>query len=454
MKNLKTNLIACPASAILVTLLGHAGAKADDSWAMPMEKPAWLTEASLTGKESYDDNVFLAGASPKYLPATYSVPAGSVAALENQSSWVTTISPKLAADFSPLLGKQSPFSAISLSYAPDLVTYHEQSSEDYDAHRAMAAVKAKWEAFSISADDTFTFVDGSSTGPTYPGAFFNANYAGTVRERREQIQDKANVTLQYDWQRLFIRPTAALCLYDLMTDLYNVTGYQNYSSRYDVNGGADLGYRVQPQVALTLGYRYGHQYQQQFSFAPYSSPSDYQRILVGMEGKPWKWLNVKILGGPDFRQYPGNTATHITPVNDLNPVKFYGEALLVATLTPKDAVTFKFKEWQWVSSIGKVPYLESTYDLSYHRKLTDKLGLDLGGRILSADYTGGNLSNSHRNDLDYLINAGLGYAFTPHFSVNLGYTLELGRNAVDDLPNEQEREFNRNLISLGAGVKF
>ena len=117
-------------------------------------------------------------------------------------------------------------------------------------------------------------------------------------------------------------------------------------------------------------------------------------------------------------------------------------------------MAFKFKEWQWVSSIGKVPYLESSYDLSYHRKLTDKLGLDLGGRILSADYTSGNLSTCHRNDLDYLINAGLGYAFTPHFSVNLGYTLELGRNAVDDLPNEQEREFNRNLISLGAGVKF
>ena len=450
----KSSRPACLTNAILFAGLCATGARSQDFWSFANQKPAWLTEASISVKETYDDNVFLSGVAPKYLPANYSVPAGSAAALADSSSYVTTVSPKLAVNLSPLLGTPSPWSLLAFGYAPDFVTFHDQSTESYDAQRATAATRAQWGAFSFSADDSFTYVDGCSTGPFYPGALFNANYACVVRERREQIQDRAGAAFQYDWHNLFFRPTAALTLYDLMTDLYNVTGYQNYASRYDVNGGADIGYRVTPQLAFTLDARYGHQYQQQFSFSPYSSSSDYQRLLAGLEGKPWQWLDAKILCGPDFRHYPADTLTHITPVNDLNPVKFYGEALLVATLTARDAVTFKFKEWEWVSSIGKIPYLESTYDLGYHRKLTDKLGADLGGRLLCADYTGGNIVNSHRNDWDYLFTAGLGYAFNPHVSVNLAYTLELERNAADDVVNDLTREFNRDLFSLGAAVRF
>ena len=85
----------------------------------------------------------------------------------------------------------------------------------------------------------------------------------------------------------FIRPTASLLYYDMMTQLHDVTGYLNYASRYDVNVVADFGYRVKAQLPITLGYRYGHQYQEQFSFSPYSWSSDYQRALLGIEGNPW-----------------------------------------------------------------------------------------------------------------------------------------------------------------------
>jgi len=163
---------------------------------------------------------------------------------------------------------------------------------------------------------------------------------------------------------------------------------------------------------------------------------------------------VKFLGGPDLREYTGDTATHITPVNDHNPVKFYGEALITATLSTRDTLTFKYKQWQWVSSTGKVPYLDSTFDLNYHRKLTEKLGFDLGGEILSADYTSGNLANCRRNDLEYCVTTGLGYTINRHASVNLGYSLELGRNAVNDLVNDSTREYEHNLVTLGALMKF
>ena len=419
-----------------------------------IQKPAWLSELSLGIKESYDDNVFLAGADAKHLPPSYTVPAGSVAALQGRGSWLTTISPKVAVNFAPLLGDQKFFQALSLAYAPDVVTYHDQDSESYQAHRVVSAIKAKSEAFSFSAENTFAFVNGSSMAPYYPGALYNVYMNSVVRERRDQFQDKASVAFQYDWQKLFFRPTASLAYYDLRTELLNVSGYQNYADRYDVNGGADLGYRVCPQLALTVGYRYGHQYQQQFDFTPLSSPSDYQRVLFGIEGKPWSWLDVKIQGGPDFRDYPGNSPTHTTPVNDLNPVKYYGEGLLVATISRRDALTFRYKQWQWVSSTGKVPYFDSTFDLGYHRKLTDQLGFDCGGKILSSDYTSGNLATCRRNDWEYVVSTGLGCAFNPHLSVNLTYSLNLGRNAMDGIANESTREFNQNLVALGAVLKF
>ena len=42
-------------------------------------------------------------------------------------------------------------------------------------------------------------------------------------------------------------------------------GYQDYVDRYDVNVGGDLGFKVSPNWALTLGYRDGYQFQQQYS---------------------------------------------------------------------------------------------------------------------------------------------------------------------------------------------
>ena len=411
-----------------------------------LQKPAWLTDLSLNLKESYDDNIYLAGNGQ---PTSFTVPAGSVAALENRASWVTTVSPKLGVNLAPLFGDQKVLQALSFAYAPDFAIYHDQPIESYDAHRFTTAIKAKADAFSFNLDNGFTYIHGSQVAPFYPGAFYSAWGIVAPRERREQIQDRAAVSLQYDQENWFIRPAASLLYYDLMTEQQNIPGYLNFSDRYDVNGGADFGYKVEPQLALTLGYRYGHQYQEQFSFTPYSSSSDYQRVLVGLEGKPWKWLDIKFQGGPDFRSYAGTT-----PVNNLHPVTYYGEGTFAATLTDKDALAFKYKQFRWVSCLGKVPYIDSQYDLSYHRKLTSQLGLDLGAKLLSADYSIGNLPSCQRDDLQYTVSAGVNYTFNTHISANLAYSRDMGRNTQDGVVNQQTREYDRDLVSLGAILKF
>ncbi len=439
-------------------------AAASDAW----QKPVWLTDLSLGVKESYDDNVLLVSGN----------------GLQPQASWVTTVSPKIGFNFAPLLGSQNTnrLQTLSLVYAPDFNVYEGASSQSYDAHKIGDTIKGQAGDFSYSLDNAFLDNDGNHQAPIYAvnqsGTAasqydqFRNNYAHAVpRERLAQTQDRAAVVLQYDWDKLFVRPVASLLDYNLMTDWHNtsviagspppVYGYQNYVDRYDVNGGVDLGYKLTPGLAATLGYRYGSQYQQQFpkwvtTDSHYSS-SDYQRVLLGLEGKPWNWLNVKLAGGPDFRNY-----NSMTPVNDHHPVKYYGEAVFTATLTPSQTMTFNYKQWQWVSSTGKVPYFDSTYALTYHWNATKQLGLDLGGKVLESDYTEGNdylgaTEPSLRNDMEYEISAGVTYAFTAHLSANLAYTYDVGANAMNNLPlklGPAYRNFEHQVASLGLQYKF
>ncbi len=454
-KNMKHIARTLSASILAIALAAasastaHAAADSASSAPQILQKPAWLTDISFGLKEAYDDNVFLV--------------SGDGAA--KQSSLVTTISPKIGFNLVPLLGAGKTLQIATMSYAPDVVSYHSASTENYTAHRFTNAIKAKNGNYSISADNAFVFIDGSKLAPIYSTTVHDdqrsAFSTSAPRERRNQIQDRAKVSVQYDMGRSFIRPTASLLYYDLMTALQTTAGYQNYADRYDVNGGVDYGYRIVPNGFLTIGYRYGHQYQQQYATAfdktHTSSPSDYQRVLVGFEGKPLKWLTLSVQAGPDFRTYPETTASHTTPMSNLHPVKFYGEANAVAVLSPNDTLTFKCKQWQWVSSTGKIPLYDSSFDLAYRRKLDNKWALDFSGRVASLDYQCGTGTSAMRYDWMYTASAGLTYTLTSNLSASLAYSTDVGRNAADVLAAgqvEKYREFDHDLISLAATFKF
>jgi hypothetical protein len=400
------------------------------------QKPAWLTDLAVGAKECYDDNVLMvADKSPVSNP---------------QSSWITTLTPKVGFNFAPFLGDQKTLKTLSLVYAPDFAFYHDASSESYNAHKLANSIKGKTGDFSFSLDNAFLFNDGDSVAPTCSGGL-NAYATATARERRKQIQDRTAILFQYDVDNFFIRPTASLLYYDLMTDWHTTTpGYQNYVDRADVNGGLDFGCKVTKDLAITVGYRYGHQYQQVLTGSPLDSSADYQRGLLGLEGKPLKWLTVKLAGGPEFRSY--NSAA---PVNDYTPVNYYGEASLTAAINSSQTLSFTYKHFQWVSSTGKLPYADNTYALAYHVNATKQLGFDLGAKYLISDYNCGNQASSKRNDAMYSLSAGVSYAFTPHISVCLGYSCNLGRNQQDNVgPLVGYREFDQNQFSLGAQYKF
>lgn len=430
---------------------GHSCAvaadKASGSSTALLKKPTWLTDLSLTVKEAFDDNVFYSDVGP-----------GS-----DLDSWVTTISPKIGVNFAPFIGDMKTIPVLSLGYAPEFNIYHSEHSESFNAHRMALTFKAKVKSVAVSFENGFNYIDGSQNGPIYLSGR-NAYATASVRERREQIQDRLKFTLQYDQEKWFVRPNATLLYYDLLTRQRLPTGdfrgYDNYADRADVNGGVDFGYKVKEGFALTLGYRYGHQFQEQYSAAvdpaKLSSPSDYHRVLLGFEGKPWKWLTISFQAGPDFRTYEHDSENHVTPVDNLHPVKYYGEANVVADVTAKDSLTFKYRQWQWVASTGKLPYFDSSYDLTYRHKFSKKLSLDLSGKIQSSDYTWADVAAGNREDYMYTLAAGVSYAFTSELSATVGYALDLGVNAQDDLTSAQERvrEFDHQVVSVGVTYKF
>ena len=449
--------IAIGLMAIPLALAAHAtdaGTSQASTAPSNFTKPAWLTELSLGVKETFDDNVFVAGAKN---PPPATPPSGSVLAVRGHSSWITTVSPKVALNLASLLGSDAVLKRLSLEYAPDFVSYHDASSESFNAHRVHAAAKGKAEAVSFSFDNSFTYIDGDRNAPVYPGSQLNAYGTAMLRERREQFQDRANVSVQFDHEKWFTRFTGSLLFYELLTAQRASPGYQNYADRYDLNGGADVGLRLLPQLALTAGYRYGRQYQEAVLGTTLSSSSDYHRMLLGLEGKPWKWLTVAIAFGPDFRSYETSA-----PVPDHDTVTHYGEASLTARLSEKDTLAFKYKQFQWVSSTGRVPYFDSSHTLSYNHKVTSQLLWDVSGRILSSDYTSGQTAiggpRNLRDDWMYSASTGLACTFNSHMSATLTYSIDLGRNNQDKLDNaitaQEQREFTRHLISCGFTVKF
>jgi hypothetical protein len=451
-------------SALTFALTGAARA-ADASTTPPPDaafwtKPAWLSDLAFGVKESYDDNVL--GVSGLGLPV--------------QSSWVTSASAKIGINFLPLLDDKD-ITALSLTYNPEIFNYSDAAAEDYIAHRINFVIKGKADGATYSFDDAFLYNDGNKVAPTYAlnqaaGALGNQNdkyrnnYAHSVaRERRNQIQDRYNAWIKINDGSFFFRPISSLTYYNLNTDVFNTSlapykGYQDYVDRWDVNGGADFGYDLASNVSVSLGYRDGSQHQDQFTLALNSdrhfASNHYQRALIGLEGKLASWLVFKLSAGPDFRDYNPST-----PISDLRTTRYFGEGSLVANLPNDQTFTVAYKQWEFVSSTGLVPYDDESLSVVYHWNVTQQVGLDLGARYLEANYTLGNdvagAAPSRRDDVDEGVSAGVTYSVTKQFILSVAVTYDKGTNNLDGLPATlfpAYRDFSHTVTTFGATYKF
>lgn len=453
------------AAAAILALSSTAQADPGDSTAtfVDFKKPNWLSDLSFSAKESYDDNVL--GVSGLGLPV--------------QSSWVDTFSAKVGVNLVPLLPQGGAISALSLVYGVDRATYTQASTENNVQNKWNGLFKGAVDNFSWSFDDAFLWVDGNKLAPTYAENQLGATAAGSnqddkyrnnfahavARERRDQIQDRYTAQVQYNVGNFFVRPISQLIYYNLDTAVYNTSaapykGYQDYIDRWDLNYGADLGYQLNPKLNFTVGYRDGYQHQDGYSAAinsdTHQSSNKYQRLLFGLDGQLTNWLTVKLLAGPDFRDFNPDT-----PITHDHTTRYYGEGVATVLLPRDQSISVSYKQWFFVSSTGLVPYEDTTVSVTYHISLTPQWGLDVGGRYLDANYT---LSNDYagsapslRDDGDFGANAAVTFAITKHLIASLTYNYDAGRNLLNNLPAKyfgDYRDFSHNVTALSLQYKF
>lgn len=459
MTYVRTPILAAWAAAFAFATASHAAdAPADAAF---WTKPKWLSDLSLSVKESYDDNVL----------------GVSGLGLARQNSWVNSAQVNLGFNLLPLFDGTKDIQVLTFSYNPERVTFDSVSSEDYTANRFNGAFKFKADNVTVSVTDAFLYNDGNKLAETYAlnqlaGAAANQNdkyrnnYAhAPVRERLAQTQDRYTTFVQVDEGNFFIRPISQLTDYKLDTYIFNTSlapykGYQDYVSRYDINAGVDLGFNLAPNLAFTLGYRDGFQHQDQFSLAINSdqhfASNHYQRALLGLEGKVAKWLTVKLAAGPDFRQFNPDA-----PVANLNTTRFFGEGTLVATLPDNQSLNFGFKQWVFVSSTGLVPYTDTAFTAAYHINVTPQFGLDLAYKYAEANYTISNDTAGSapglRDDLDGGGSAGFSYGLTKQLVISASYNYEDGLNGLKTLPAKyfpNYRDFKHRVVSFGIQYKF
>ena len=402
------------------------------------KKPEWLTELSLTFRESYDSNVYYCHSDPN--PGQRS--------LTNQDSLVSTINPRFTLNFVPLLGIQTEgFEKLTLTYNPVINYYHAETGENYTAHNVGNQVKGKVGDFSYDLNSVFTVVDGSDTSLPYPNGFNAFVPAPVIRNRRAQTDEVGKLVLRYDlnpdW---FVRTTAQTLYQDFSVRMMSqVPGYLNFIDRYDVNVGPDVGYNVTKAFAVALGWRAGHQHQSIFNGN--SDSNNYQRILAGLEGKPVSWLQMNVSAGPDFRHYGNDVPNN----QDRNFRRIYCDALFTVTATKQDSFTLLVRQWQGLSTTSVTPLEDQVGRFGYKRQWTKDFSSEVFAQYADYNYD----TPLNRDDDLETYGLSLVYQLTPNVTLDWGYSLDRGGSAyIPGAAQPVGRDLTRHLASMGIKYSF
>lgn len=400
--------------------------------------PPWLTEASVTFKQGYDTNVF--GTEGSRLPGTPDI--------ANIDSWFTTISTKGTVNVLSLVGaaKGGFFTTFNLGYAGDYTSFRVDSRESNLRNNFTQSLKGKADAWSLSIDNSIVYVVGSEVDPIY-SSYSPWGYSAT-RERRRQSQVRNTSFLRYDGKTWFARGVASALAYDLKIDQNNPVGaykgYVNWIGRKDLFTGTDYGYKLKPDLAITLGWRLGQQTQAKVYSSPVHNDSTYNRALLGIEGKLLSWLQVQLVAGPEYRRY--SDASHLGLAGNRH-TWLYTESSFTATAASKDTLTFTNKVWHWVSSGGGTSYQETSNSLSAKHSFSKAFAASIGVKLQGARYDAPNV----RNDWLTTYPLNVTYLLSKALTVSVDYSVARGRSRIP-VTVAPGRDWNENQASVS--LKF
>lgn len=407
-------------------------------------------KVDLTLKETYDSNVYL----QDHEPDLTAVPK---AALPNQESFVTSFTPKLGLDWKPC----THFNA-SFSYAPEVTFYHNEPSEDYVAHRGLVNLGGKIGDVVWDMPNSISYVDGNSEAPYYgvmtvPGTLDGVPAIGgiPVRDRREQFIYRGGLRATIPAGKFFVRPVLAAYLHDFQTvQKLNSKlvpngqpnpdwGYENYVDRNELDFGLDVGWSVNPQTHVFAGYRFGNETEGKMVGSPYHYDTEFHRPMVGIEGKPAKWLTANFSLGPEFH----HTLSNYAPGFDPNYTALWVDGVVTLMPTAKDSIILTWKQNTQPAFSSPSVYEDTVYDSVVRHRFDDHWTVNAGFRGYLGDWR----DPVKRLDWIYTASAGISYVHNKHLAADLGYSYDWVNSEV---PNTYGREFTRHLAWLSAKYTF
>jgi hypothetical protein len=301
--------------------------------------------------------------------------------------------------------------------------------------------------------NSVTYIDGSDEGLTF-GVIQNGVTNGPpaiggipIRDRRDALIYRNSFGAFHKHGNWFFRPAVSSYIHDFRTELRNSAQYPfyvNYVDRNDFNLGVDGGYKAFKDGYVFLAYRCGWQHENELPPGnPNDYSNDYQRLLLGFEGKVTDWLKINLFVGPDWRNF-----NHHTPAGfDPDPVKVFIDGQAVITLTEADSVTVTVKRYEQPAFGSPSAYEDITYDVAWRHRFNDKLTALAGFKAYGGDWA----APVMREDWIFTPSAGLSYVHDKHFSADLAYSYDWVDSRV---PNTEGREFTRHIVSVGVKYNF
>ncbi len=413
MRTVSPRLVPPLAAALLAT----AAAAAEPASA----GPAWETVAGAS--IGWDSNTYLAEFGP----------------LANRESAVGTAFARIGAKFT---------SGLALSWSATATEFSDESDEDNLKQTLGASWTRKLDRLAWSAVTEFALVDGDDRGVDYGFGVGSAFSTAAPRERRDQWQNKTDLSLRHDTPAGFVRAVGKLQYWDMRTAAANGC---NYVDRHDVQGGVDLGRSLGgtgPEVYL--GYRRGHQFQDDDAApaalaAPAGASNRYERALVGVDGSPVKSLKVAAQVGWTGHDYDAEYA------GDAREEGVFTDAVLTWSVTKSDELQFKTGQARTISTTGKNSILSTTHQLSWKHTFNAAWTAALCGRLAEAEY-----APFPRDDIDYTALASLTWNATDALACTLAFSQDWGRNHLNQLAGlaEARREFDRAFVSIGVNRRL
>jgi hypothetical protein len=362
-------------------------------------------------------------------------------------SMVTSVTPRVALDWKPM----KEFN-LTTFYAPEIVTYHADSGENHVSHRGALTFSGQvgvvqWEQF-----NTLTYIDGSREGLTFGGPPLAAPPSGgnapaiggiPIRDRREALIYRNGFRALHLHGDFFFRPVAWSYVHDFRTYQQNLPGYQNYVDRNDFTVGMEVGYKAFKEAYLVVGYRYGYQDEPPLPWSPFDYSNNYNRFVLGFEGKVTSWLKIIGVIGPDYRDFTGTTA----PGFDDHATKLYYDATITVTPTKQDTFTVLLRKFEQPAFGNPSVYEDITWEVLWRHQFGEKFSVTAGFRA----YGGQWLDPVTRDDWIYTPSLLVRYSPNKHLGAEFGYTHDRAESRV---PGTSGREFTRNLVSLGLKYAF